>query len=757
MRKIQLLMILMVLPFISNAQRYFGIATSNWSGTNGLYLNPANIADSRHKFTIDLFSLNAGMNNNLATFDGGISSLISSNNLANDLKFDFNQSDFSILAPYFELRGPGAMVSLTPRHSIALTTRVRAINQFHNFNQSLYRTIVDEEFRNNHPTYNVASTGFNYTVNAWSEIGLSYGGVIYDGGKHFVKGGITLRYLMGAGYFSMVSTDLNATAFDNTDSLRVNNSDLSISSNIVGGDDIESITANPIGGGGNGFGGDIGFVYEWRPDPAPTYDMDGKTGIPNRGANKYRLRISASITDFGAIRYKKNNFVAKISSITDSGYVKGYDLGQAAQNYDSLKAYAKRQGFNVDTGTGSTPSKVVLPTSIILGADVHIIKGLYANLTYVGNMANHEKYGNSFYGQMTLTPRYDTRVFSVGVPLTYDFLTKSIKAGVGLRAGGFFVGSDDMIGLFGSGKGANVYFGAYIPVNYKKPRDSDNDLVSNKKDKCKKEPGVWEEMGCPVKDKDGDGILDTEDECPEVPGVVSANGCPDRDGDGVADGTDRCPDIAGLPGMQGCPDRDGDGIADIDDNCPDVPGLAQYKGCPDTDGDGIADDTDECPDAPGPIANQGCPDTDNDGLADNMDKCPDVPGTRENYGCPEVSVEVKKRLAFAATAIQFDLGKSSIQKQSHKILDEIVGILNDYPDYYMTIDGYTDNTGNAERNLELSKLRANSVRDYFISKGVAADRLVADGHGDANPVASNKTSAGRAKNRRVEMDLKLKD
>jgi len=118
---------------------------------------------------------------------------------------------------------------------------------------------------------------------------------------------------------------------------------------------------------------------------------------------------------------------------------------------------------------------------------------------------------------------------------------------------------------------------------------------------------------------------------------------------------------------------------------------------------------------------------------------------------------VKKRLAFAATAIQFETGKATIKKTSYKLLDEIVKILNDYPDYAMTIDGHTDNVGKPDKNLQLSKDRANSVKNYFVSKGVASDRLVTNGYGDTKPVASNKTAKGKAQNRRVAMDLKLKD
>jgi outer membrane protein OmpA-like peptidoglycan-associated protein len=242
-----------------------------------------------------------------------------------------------------------------------------------------------------------------------------------------------------------------------------------------------------------------------------------------------------------------------------------------------------------------------------------------------------------------------------------------------------------------------------------------------------------------------------------VAGSKTAMGCPDADLDSVADAEDRCPQEAGLVSLQGCPDRDNDGVADIDDACPDVPGQAQYKGCPDTDGDGLADNEDACPNAAGPIANHGCPDTDNDGVPDNTDKCPTVPGTVANQGCPEVSVEVKKRLAFAATAIQFETGKATIKKTSYKLLNEIVKILNDYPDYMMTIDGHTDNVGKPEKNMQLSKDRAQSVKNYFVSKGISEDRLVTNGYGDTKPVASNKTAKGRAQNRRVAMDLKLKD
>ncbi|MFT4061033.1 MAG: OmpA family protein [Edaphocola sp.] len=234
----------------------------------------------------------------------------------------------------------------------------------------------------------------------------------------------------------------------------------------------------------------------------------------------------------------------------------------------------------------------------------------------------------------------------------------------------------------------------------------------------------------------------------------------DTDGDGVADANDQCPNAAGLASLYGCPDGDRDGIADKDDKCPTVAGVAKYGGCPipDTDKDGVNDESDKCPTVVGVAKYGGCPvpDTDGDGLNDEEDRCPTVAGSAANRGCPEVKSEVKKRLAFAATAIQFETGKAIIKKQSYKLLDEIAAILGDYPDYKLMVDGHTDNTGNHERNLELSKERAAAVKAYLEGKGVAPARIESTGHGDTVPVASNKTAAGRAKNRRVDLDLQLK-
>ncbi len=259
-------------------------------------------------------------------------------------------------------------------------------------------------------------------------------------------------------------------------------------------------------------------------------------------------------------------------------------------------------------------------------------------------------------------------------------------------------------------------------------------------------------------DTDGDGIVDSKDACPTVAGLEKFMGCPDSDNDGIEDSKDGCPNDFGPAETNGCPDRDGDKVLDKDDKCPDTPGVVALMGCPDADGDGVADADDKCPNEAGPVARQGCPikDRDNDGVEDAMDKCPDVKGIAELNGCPRPVVptkEVQAQLNEYAKTILFDTAKASIKAQSASTLADITAILKKYPQAKFTIEGHTDSSGSAKYNERLSDDRALSVKDYLVKNGIDEFRLSSKGYGEAKPVASNSTKAGRTQNRRVEINL----
>jgi outer membrane protein OmpA-like peptidoglycan-associated protein len=289
--------------------------------------------------------------------------------------------------------------------------------------------------------------------------------------------------------------------------------------------------------------------------------------------------------------------------------------------------------------------------------------------------------------------------------------------------------------------GLRFYFG--------KMKDKDKDGVADKRDDCPEIPGPKFFHGCP--DRDGDSIIDAKDKCPDDKGLAKYDGCPDRDGDGLIDRDDVCPDQAGKMELKGCPDRDGDGVADKDDACPDTKGLEAFHGCPDTDGDGISDNNDACPTVAGPAETNGCPDKDHDGVVDDKDKCPDVPGPASNEGCP------LKLSSLNVDKIQFKTGTYVITTESYQILDEAVEVLNADQEVVLHIVGHADITGSSRLNKRLSKQRAEAVKKYFVKKGVSVDRLFTDGRSSDEPIDSNETKDGRAKNRRVEMSLERRN
>lgn len=236
---------------------------------------------------------------------------------------------------------------------------------------------------------------------------------------------------------------------------------------------------------------------------------------------------------------------------------------------------------------------------------------------------------------------------------------------------------------------------------------------------------------------------------------------PDQDADGVEDAKDRCPAAAG-PAPDGCPpppDSDGDGFIDDKDACPAEQGVAPI-GCPDRDPDKdcVEGAADKCPDEPG-IQPDGCPDRDpdRDGVLAPNDKCPAEPETKNGFedldGCPDTLPEQVKKFSGVIPGIEFDLGKSSIRPGSTKILDEAAGVLNQYPDMRVAVSGHTDNVGDRKKNVELSQQRADSVKQYLVSRGVNGARIDTRGAGPDEPLGDNKEAAGRQKNRRIEFKL----
>jgi len=508
------------------------------------------------------------------------------------------------------------------------------------------------------------------------------------------------------------------------------------------------------------------------------------------------------------------NFVVNSNSLFDlQRFDSSTDLEAFDMIIDSLinESTAANNGEWVSLQDPGQTFRMRTPTAMNLQLDYHLWSYFYVNASAMVNMIPKKKDSKvNIATQLSFTPSFDSPYFGLYVPIAYNKYS-GWRAGLATRIGPVILGLNDMniIRAKGQISGIDFYAGLRLPILYHRVKDKDKDKVSDKMDECKNVPGTWAFLGCP--DTDNDGIPDSEDACVDVAGLKEFKGCPDTDGDKIIDSEDACPTVAGLKEFKGCPDTDGDKIIDSEDACPTVAGVAALKGCPDKDADGITDAEDACPDNAGPIENQGCPDqdkdglfdfvdncptvagpkenqgcpwpdtdadglldkddecpnlagpkankgcpykdSDNDGLLDKDDDCPNTPGPKTNKGCPVIEQAVIEVLKTAFDNLEFETNKDIIFESSKPSLNELAEVLKKKTTWKLEIAGHTDNVGDDNLNLVLSKKRAEAVKAYLISQGVEEGRLITKYFGETKPIATNDTPEGRQKNRRVEMKI----
>ncbi len=634
----------------------------------------------------------------------------------------------------------------------------------------------------------------------WSEIGFNYGQVIIDNKAHFLKIGITPKVLLGFASAYVHTNDFSYNLVnEDTSQYLAGTFDYGYSKEV--GDFITAgvnnqINENNIGAylkpGSVGFGLDVGAVYEWRPNYAKhKYDMDGKTDIWMRNENKYKARVGVSILDMGGMKFTKGglsrNFVVNSSSLFNlHRFETATDLETFDMVIDTLinESTAANNNEWVSLQDPNQTFRMRTPTAMSLQLDYHLWSHFYVNATAMVNMIPKKKDTKvNVASQFSITPSFDSPYFGLYVPIAYNKYS-GLRTGLATRIGPVILGINDMHLLRAKGEisGIDFYAGLRLPILYHRIKDKDKDKVSDKMDECKSVPGTWAFLGCPdtdgdgiadsedacvtiaglkefkgCPDTDGDKIIDSEDACPTVAGLKEFKGCPDTDGDKIIDSEDACPTVAGVVALKGCPDRDGDGVTDAEDICPDNAGPKENQGCPwpDTDNDGLLDKDDECPTLAGPKANKGCPykDSDKDGLLDKDDDCPNTPGPKTNKGCPVIEQAVIEVLKTAFDNLEFESAKDIIFETSKPSLNELAEVLKKKTTWKLEIAGHTDNVGDDNGNLVLSKKRAEALKAYLISQGVEEARLITKYFGETKPIATNDTPEGRQKNRRVEMKI----
>lgn len=175
-------------------------------------------------------------------------------------------------------------------------------------------------------------------------------------------------------------------------------------------------------------------------------------------------------------------------------------------------------------------------------------------------------------------------------------------------------------------------------------------------------------------------------------------------------------------------DGDNDGVSDANDRCPNTPAGTQVDatGCAIVDGD-----------------------DDNDGVPNSRDACPNsaAGAVVGSDGC-EVKVVIELQ------GVHFDTDKATLKPVSISILDAAVKTLGEHGTIMVEVAGHTDSTASDAHNQALSERRAQVVHTYLVDHGISADRMTWKGYGESQPIATNDTEEGKAKNRRTELNVK---
>ncbi|MDO7171468.1 DUF5723 family protein [Mariniflexile sp. AS56] len=419
-----------------NAQSYIGHSIDNYAGIHSLISNPSNVVDSGFKADINLISVSGfggsdyfGINvSDILNSEGGFDFESDSN------KYPTDENNFFANA---DIIGPSFMFNLSPKSSIGIVSRVRAFLNINNISGELYESISDNFDINEDFDFN--SKDLTGTIHAWAEIGLVYGRTLVNKNTNFLKAGITLKYLQGAG-----SVFLNSPNF--TGQYTASNKELTTTGELTYGNsqdfDNNDITFENLSAG---YGADIGFTYEYRPNTIQDSLSKNK--------NKYKLKIGASITDIGSINYKES-------------VVTIYDLNKTvdATNYNEDTQQFLEDNY---TGVESTLAQdIKLPTAFHLLIDYRLRKRIYISLlSNLSLIKSNTENANTSINSVTLAPRLETKLFSLYSPISIRQYGEFAWGG-GIRLGPLTVGSGSILSnlISDSSKTTDVFVGLKIPI-----------------------------------------------------------------------------------------------------------------------------------------------------------------------------------------------------------------------------------------------------------------------------------------------------
>ncbi len=487
--------ILFCLFFISCnsfAQQWLGISTSNYAGTYNIATNPANVADSRYKFFLNIAGVNADLTNNYAAWAAPYSFLgLVTNTVPDQYRASNGLPGFrpeytkesrgknnSTAFAAADVKGPSLIYTFEKaKLAIGLTSRLRVLTNLNNTSSDVAHVMVRGTVIPDLYGVTQDDNHFLLNVNGYTEMGLTLGAVIREQDQDFFKVGLTVKRLNGLLNIHYLADNLDFTVSENA--LRPRRQDLFFRTatgtyGTTTGDAINTASFSPnwlFGNlaAGTGYGFDIGAVYEFRPD-FDKYDIKLKGKWRMDGTkNKYLYRIGVALIDVGNINFNNPDYV-NVTQIATTNVLIQPGTFNKVDSPDRLYNQMNN-AFNLNDADYQHSFKSALPMALSSNFDYKISEKIYFNVTWIQSLRNPKVIGMNQPSMFALTPRYESKMFDVAVPIALQNGYRNLTVGLAGRVGPLFIGTENLGGILniGNPRGISAYFGLFLPIFRKLP------------------------------------------------------------------------------------------------------------------------------------------------------------------------------------------------------------------------------------------------------------------------------------------------
>ena len=463
-RFVFLLLIFTLLSRTADSQEMLGTTLGNYSGVNGLQLNPSSMLGSKPYLDINLLSMDVFLQNNFLYmakqeyritnfFKAGLELPSHPEQYGTEIRNFYIYDNQNLRNVYTQLRinGPGAMLVLG-KHAFAITTGAR---------------VVVSGKRVPYEVANWAYLGLNYipqqNINyqdnrpfkagelAWAEIGLSYAYTLHVRGRDKLTAGISIHRLFGYSAFYLKANQADYVV-PNDSTISIHNMNAQYGYSLPVNYDHNGLWNDKLFTG-HGFSGDIGVTYTRL---SQAYSEDFYSSLCSQQYNDYKYRLGVALIDVGAIRFNTHAETYSIddkSSYWDNVNALGYKNIHQFMDTISYQFY----GNNTAAYRGSS-FYMWLPSALSVQFDYHYAKNWYVNTSFIYGF-DLSPYSVSRPAEIAITPRYESRGFQADLPVSlYDW--NKLRIGLALRYYYFTIGTEKLGQFFriSNFTGMDMYF-----------------------------------------------------------------------------------------------------------------------------------------------------------------------------------------------------------------------------------------------------------------------------------------------------------